>query len=162
MLATDWIESAPAIGEDGTIYVGSWMDGYHPGSWGYLHAINALDPNAPSAPVIDGPVEGVPDVEYEYTFKSTSPIGNDVYYWIEWGDNRGDGWLGPYPSGQQITVSHDWPMKGTFTIKARAKDTDNLWGPWGELEVEMPVNQQSTNSLFLRFFHASAYAYCIC
>jgi outer membrane protein assembly factor BamB len=140
MLATDYIWSAPAIGSDGTIYVGSCNDGYHPGSWGYLHAIGELDPNAPSAPEIDGPKKIKSDVEYEYKFKATSPLSNNVYYWIEWGDNKGTGWIGPYTSGEQISVSHKWPMEGIFTIKARAKDTDNLWGPWGEFEIEVTTS----------------------
>ena len=152
MLATDWIMSAPAIGEDGTIYVGSYNDGYHPGSWGYLHAIGELDSNAPSAPTIDGPTKGVPDVEYNFTFKAISPLSNDLYYWIEWGDNTGTGWLGPYPSGQEITVGHEWRMEKTYTIKARAKDTDNLWGPWGEFEVEMPFSYTSPFQRFLNRF----------
>ena len=153
MLATDWIMSAPAIGEDGTVYVGSYNDGYHPGSWGYLHAVGELDSNAPSAPDIDGPTKGVPDVMYNFTFKALSPLGNDLYYWIEWGDNRGTGWLGPYESGQEIIVGHEWRMNKVYTIKARAKDTDNLWGPWGTFEVTMPRNKASYshNSLFLRF-----------
>jgi len=151
MLATDWIWSAPAIGSDGTIYVGSCNDGYHPGSCGYLHAIGKMDSNAPSAPEINGLKKIKPDIEYKYKFKSTSPIGNDIYYWIEWGDNKGTGWIGGYPSGEQITVSHKWPMEGIRTIKARAKDVNNLWGPWSYFEIEIPRTRVSYNSLFIRF-----------
>jgi len=39
--------------------------------------------------------------------------------------------------------------KGTYTIKARAKDTDNNWGPWGELKVRMPF---SFDIPFLQFW----------
>jgi hypothetical protein len=151
MIATDFVESAPAIGEDGTIYVGSHNDLYHPGSEGYLHAIGELDSNAPSAPEIDGPKRILPLIEYSYTFKAISPLGNDVYYWIEWGDNSGTGWLGPYNSDQEITVKHSWIEWKTYTIKARAKDTENLWGPWGELTVTMPRDKAMVNSLLLWF-----------
>ena len=140
LIAYDWTMSAPAIGEDGSVYIGSCNDGYHPGSWGYLHAIGELDPNAPSTPEIDGPKNIKPDVEYEYKFNTTSPLGNDVFYWVEWGDNKGTGWIGPYSSGEQITVSHKWPLEGTTTIKARVKDTDNLWGPWGKFEIEVTTS----------------------
>ncbi len=162
MLATDWIWSAPAIGADGTVYVGSCNDGYHPGSWGYLHAIGPLDTNAPSVPDITGPTSGKAGVEYEYTFTSTSPIGNDVYYYIDWGDNTINDWFGPYASGETVTVSHTWSSQGIYTISARAKDTDNLWGPWGTLSVTMPldlqlrqrssqqINQHSSNQLILK------------
>ena len=151
MLATDWIWSAPAIGDDGTIYVGSCNDLVHPGSEGYLHAIGELDPNAPSAPTIDGPKKGVPHVLYNFTFKAISPFDRDLYYWIEWGDNKGTGWLGPYPSGQNITVGHEWLMEKTYTIKARCKDSDNLWGSWNEITMTIPRNKEVYDSLFLHF-----------
>ena len=35
-----------------------------------------------------------------------------------------------------------WEKWGIYNIQVRAKETDNLWGPWAELEVTMPVNQQ--------------------
>ena len=152
MIATTWVMSAPAIGNDGTIYVGSWNDGVHPGSLGYLHAINALDPDAPTAPEIRGLESGKINIAYEYTFRAYSPFGKDVYYWIEWGDGGWTGWVGPYSSGEEITLSYTWSEKGTYTIKARAKDTDNLWGLWGTLQVTMPRSRVATNTLFLRFF----------
>ena len=150
MLATTWIWSAPAIGEDGTVYIGSCNDVPPSSNWGYLHAIGELDPDAPSAPDINGPPSGRPKREYDYTFTSTSPLDKDVYYWIEWGDGNIEGWIGPYDSGEVITRSHTWSDQGTYTIKARAKDSDNLWGPWGELEVTMPRNKATSSSLFLR------------
>ena len=55
--------------------------GYH---HGYLHAFGELDPNAPEAPTITGELKGRIRVEYEYTFNSNDPNGDDVYYYIEW------------------------------------------------------------------------------
>jgi outer membrane protein assembly factor BamB len=146
MLATDWIESAPAIGSDGTIYVGSCNDLYHPGSEGYLHAIGSLDPNAPTAPEINGPANGHTGTSYDYTFTSTSPLGRNLYYYISWGDNTVENWIGPYASGETATVNHTYSRRGTYTISSRAKDTDNLWGLWGTMSVTMPVNLQIVKS----------------
>ena len=126
------VESAPAIGEDGTIYIGDGKDD------GILHAFGPLDPNAPTAPEIDGPRLCIPGINYKYKFTSTSPIGNKVYYLVEWGDGTVTGWSGTYESGETITFYHKWSTPGGFTIKARAKDTDNLWGPWSELNVNKP------------------------
>ena len=88
---------------------------------------------------------------YKYKFTSTDPNGDDVYYYIEWEDGSDTGWIGSYPSGEEITLNHTWEEKGTYTIRARAKDTDNLWGAWGDLEVTMPKNQQVSNMWFLRW-----------
>ncbi|MGF3554673.1 MAG: PQQ-binding-like beta-propeller repeat protein, partial [Thermoplasmatota archaeon] len=80
------VESAPAIGSDGTVYIGDGRDD------GCLHAFGPLDPNAPSAPDINGPTSGKVGTSYEYTFKSTSPLGRDIYYYVDWGDNTVTDW----------------------------------------------------------------------
>ena len=153
-ISNKYIESAPAIGEDGTVYVCSGDQETHGSSIydkGYLHAFGELDHNAPSEPQINGQISGKPETEYDYTFKSTSPLGNDVYYWIEWGDGTVEGWIGPYSSGEVVIRSHSWSYQRAYTIRAIAKDIDNLWGPWGELDVTMPRNKATTYSLLLRF-----------
>jgi len=154
MIATNWVMSAPAIGIDGTIYVGSWNDGYHPaGSFGFLHAINALDPDAPSAPIIDGPASGRIKKTYSFTFNSTSPFGRDVYYFIIWDDHTATKWAGPYKSGEEAVINHSWLYKRNFTIQVQAKDTENLWGPISTFSIQIsnPRNRIFDESLFLRF-----------
>ena len=151
MIASNWVMSAPAIGSDGTVYVGSWNDGSKPWAWGYLHAFGPLDPDAPSTPTITGKTVGTAGTIYDYKFKSTSPLGKDVYYWIEWGDGSIKKWFGPWDSGVEVTVNHSWSKQETYTIRARAKDTENLWGPWGELQVTMPRDKTISSSFLLRF-----------
>ncbi len=130
------IRSSPSIGPDDRVYVGSEDAELSP--YGYLHAFGILDPESPSTPTISGKTMGKIEKTYDYTFTSTSPIGNNIYYQIEWGDGTNTGWLGPYNSGELIIVNHSWSEKGTYIIRARAKDTDNRWGPWGNLSVTMP------------------------
>ena len=142
------IDSSPSIAPDGTVYIGSYYDG----SRGYLHAFGKLDPNAPSAPDIDGTKNGKVDVEYEYTFKSISPLGRDVYYYIEWGDGSIKDWFGPYGSGEEATASHTWSEQGTYTIKAKVKDVFDAESGWSTLEVSMPKNKPRINSWFFWFF----------
>jgi len=152
-LATGYIMSAPAIGSDGTVYVGSWNDGTPPYGWGYLHAINVLDPDAPSAPIIDGSVFCRSKKEYNYSFKSTSPLGRDVYYYIEWDDLTATKWAGPYASGEEITRSHNYHKYGLVSISTRAKDIHNATGEWGILHVVITKKQtfnQSNISSILR------------
>jgi hypothetical protein len=132
-IADDFVNSGPAIGSDGTVYIGS--------TWayrGYFHAFGSLDPNAPIAPTITGQINGKIKRTYDYTFTSTSPLGKLLYYLINWGDGTTTDWLGPYNSGESLTMEHSWSTKGTYIITARAKDTDNRWGPWGNLSVTMP------------------------
>ena len=78
--------------------------------------------SGPNPPTIDGPSEVDIGKEYEFSFVTEDPLGEDLYYWIEWGDGGFEEWLGPYPSGQEITVSHAWFDKGNFSVIAKAKN----------------------------------------
>jgi len=152
-IATSSVQSSPCIGEDGTVYIGSssYVEG-HAYSYGYLYAFNELDPDAPEAPTITGEINGQPGEEYDYTFSTTDPNGDDVYYYIEWGVREDKVLVGPYSSGEEITLSYSWgEEERPYIIISRAKDTDGHWGPYGELKVTMPVNQQSTHPMFYWF-----------
>ena len=104
--------------------------------------------NAPDAPEITGPSNGSPGEELQYTFVTTDPNGDDVYYYIEWGDGINTGWIGPYSSGEDVTESHSWSSKGSYTISAKAKDTDENEGLSGTLTINIPRNKATNNMLF--------------
>ena len=146
VISDEQIRSSPSIGPDDRVYVGSTYSEY-----GYLYALGVLDPNAPTAPTIIGKIKGKIEKSYDYIFRSTSPVGNDVFYQIDWGDGSITDWLGPYDSGKSITMNHSWSEKGTYTIKARAKDIDNLWGLWGELKISMPYSYEPPQFSFIQW-----------
>lgn len=110
----------------------------------------------PSAPTIDGPTNGKINVEHEYTFSSVDPDQDDVYYYVDWGDNS-NSWIGPYGSGATASATHKWSEKGTYTIRAKARDIYGAESDWGYLEVTMPKNKAynynsfSLSRLFERF-----------
>ncbi len=148
-ISDERVQSAPAIIEDGTVYIGS--------SWrpddGFLHAFGPLDSNAPTAPTITGHTIGKIKKTYTYAFTSTSPLGNNISYLVDWGDGTTTDWLGPYTSGESLTLNHSWGSKGTYLIQARAKDPNNLWGPWGTLSVTMPFKYEKPITNFLEWLH---------
>jgi len=141
-LSNEQIRSSPSIGPDDRVYVGSTKNDNEHLAYGYLHAIGIMDPNAPTVPTILGKINGKIERAYDYSFRSTSPVGNDIYYQINWGDGKITDWLGPYDSGESIVINHTWYNEGNYTIQARAKDIQNLWGPWGELDVTMPYSYE--------------------
>lgn len=99
----------------------------------------------PSKPLISGQKEGKAGEDYEYTFKSVDPEGANVSYYITWGDGSGPGWIGPYPSGEAIVLSYNW-SKGTYTIKAKARD--QYYQESGETiyKITMPKNKPFVSS----------------
>jgi hypothetical protein len=86
----------------------------------------------PYPPVIDGSSEGDIGVEYEYTVVTTDPAGEDIYYWIDWGDGSVEEWIGPYASGEEVYISHTWNEEGNYSILAKAKNALNGEGGWSE------------------------------
>jgi outer membrane protein assembly factor BamB len=140
------IWSAPAIGEDGTVYIADGIDE------GHIYAFGPLDPDAPTAPDINGPRLCFPGKDYQYKFKSISPLGNMIYYLIEWGDGTVTKWNGTYESGETVTFNHEWSTSGKTTIRARAKDTDNLWGTWSEFKVNILKTRASSYHWFELLF----------
>ncbi len=100
----------------------------------------ASENQPPNAPTINGETNGKAGTEYEYTFNATDPDGDDVKYFIDWGDNNTE-WTGYNPSGTDVKVKHTWSDKGTYMIKAKAVDMYGAESDWGALEVEMPKNK---------------------
>jgi len=100
--------------------------------------------NPPATPVITGSAQGEVNQTYVYSVVTTEPDGEEIYYFIDWGDGQVNDWIGPYPSGVTAEMSHRWEKKGTYTIKVKAKDTLRTESDWATLEVTMPVSYISS------------------
>jgi len=95
----------------------------------YVKANSNSPPNAPS---ITGPASGKAGQQCSYTFNSTDPNSDDVYYYVDWGDTT-SGWVGPFASGVDATVNHTWTQTGVYAIIAKAKDIYDDESNWSEL-----------------------------
>jgi hypothetical protein len=120
----------------------------------------------PTPPIIQGPSSGKAKQHYNFTFMSTDPNDDLISYFIDWGDNSTSGWLGPYASGFIVTQSHTWAKKGTYAIKAKAKDTKGNESDWGTFSVTMPLSYPTPPVpffawLFTRFPHAFPVLRCL-
>jgi len=116
-------------------------------TWAYINA-------PPNPPIIDGPNSGKPETLYTYTFTSTDLDGDDIAeYIINWGDGLNETITGPFIYGIPQTKNHTWDEEGTYTIKAKAIDTNGAESDWASLEVSMPKSKAMDINLFLqRFF----------
>lgn len=93
---------------------------------------------APDIPAINGPTQGKPGIAYNYTFVTTDPTGDDVCYYVDWGDGTYSGWTSFVPSGNTITLTHIWGKRGTYSIRAKAKDIYGAESDWGTLKIKIP------------------------
>ena len=157
----DWGYSVRQTDDNGYIIAGSTM----PEGWKDYGSSNSNDLKGtdvwlikvegenlpPDAPKIDGIKRGVPGIEYNYTFVSNDIDGDSVYYYIDWNDSTTEEWIGPYESGIEVTVNHTWEEKGSYIIKAKAKDIYDSESDWANFYLEIPRNREKTH-LFFNWF----------
>jgi hypothetical protein len=114
-------------------------------AWVFIYDTNT----PPEIPTINGPTNGKKGQAYLYTFTTIDPEEDDIYYYIDWGDNTNSGWIGPYLSDTEVSQQHTWLERGTYTIQCKARDVHGAESDWGVLQVKMPL---SVHLSFLPFF----------
>ena len=108
--------------------------------------------NPPTKPTIEGPNKGNVNTKYNFEFTSTDPQGQDLSYYIEWGDGDKTGWSAPRPSGDPFPANHTWTTEDTFLIKAWAKNINGVESEEATYSVTIPrYRTVNINHLFLRF-----------
>lgn len=117
--------------------------------WSQPHEISIVLNDAPDIPTISGPGTGGPGKNYLFKMQTTDINGDDVYYFIDWGDNTTTEWIGPFASGTQATTTHSWSEEGTYTVKVKAKDTAGDESDWGTMDVVMPFTYRFSLQTFL-------------
>jgi len=112
--------------------------------------VKSNPPNIPAKPSDFKHIKA--NYSYGYTTYSLDIDGEKIYYFWDWDDESNSSWIGPYNSGEQITTSHTWNEKGSYTIRVKAKDVHDLEGDWETLEVSMPKNKVVSAPLLHRLF----------
>jgi len=103
----------------------------------------------PATPDIDGPTKGTAGIEYDFEFSTVDDEGDTVFYWILWGDGcPAIEWIGPYESGEIVTLSHTFQNQGTYNVSAQAKDFYGNTSDWAELVVKIPRQKAQQFNLF--------------
>jgi hypothetical protein len=117
--------------------VGNQESGHHL----YVEIVDLIENQPPETPERpSGPTSGKINVEYTYTARTVDPDGDEIYYLFDWGDGTNSGWLGPYNSGETISVSHRWEELGNYQIRVKAKDVFGEESDWSDpLPISMPL-----------------------
>jgi outer membrane protein assembly factor BamB len=140
-----------------------WVNATDPGGSGLdtrrWYTFTTRGYELPSPPRITGPAKGKVGAPTYYNFTEINPEGDLVYYFIDWGDNTNSSWIGPYQPGVEISKSHTWSNRGSYTIKAKVKNVYGWESDWGTLQVTMPMSYEPPQFrffewLFERFPHA--------
>jgi hypothetical protein len=114
--------------------------------------IGPIENNIPSVPNINGQINGKIETPYEYTFASTDPDGDNISYFIKWGDGSTTSWTSFLTSGTPYFENHTWSEQNSYIIEAKAKDIYGGESTWATLEVSMPKSKAIDRPLFLHKF----------
>ena len=101
-------------------------------------------PNPPSKPI--GETNLIAGNEYSYTTSATDPEDDYIYYKFDWGIGEESEWLGPYSSGQSISKTHKWYNTGSFNVRVKAKDENDIESQWSQpLSINVASSMPTTN-----------------
>ena len=103
----------------------------------------------PLAPTITGPNGGKKETSYTFNFNAIDPDGDDVKYFIDWGDENTET-TGFVTQGTNHPVSHTYAEDGIYTITAHAQDVFGADGPESEKEFKV-TRSKSIEMPFLKF-----------
>jgi len=117
-------------------------------SWVQVQAAN----NPPNKPIIQGFQYPEPNYPYKYRFQTTDPEENPIWFYIDWGDGTNIGWLGPYHSGKEISIYHEWPDEKPYLLRAKAKDVFNEESEWTLYYINKARTKEVFDCQFLWFF----------
>ena len=99
------------------------------------------DPNKPARPF--GGKKGNVGEVYVFSSYATDEDDDRLYYKWDFGDGTFSEWLGPYDSGEEVNVSHEWSKIGIYKVKVKARDEYRAESDWSEpLSLIMPMCNQ--------------------
>ena len=105
----------------------------------------------PFPPSITGPNGGKKGVSYTFNFNSINPDGDDLRYFIDWGDGGSN--ITEYElQGINVPVAHTWVKDAVYTITAYAQDTYGQNGPPATKEFKVTRNKALQNTIFFHLF----------
>jgi len=107
----------------------------------------------PNPPTICGPTRGKVGVAYAFTFNAVDPDGDNVSYYVDWGDGTSYGWTDYIESGFDVMISHTWTKKGIYLIRCKANDTHGAESDWGiYYGFKVRENKTATHNLICGLF----------
>jgi hypothetical protein len=110
-------------------------------NWSNSLIITIYDTVPPDKPIVSGPTRLFPFIPYTFKFNTIDPDGEDVYYWIDWGDDEIEYWIGPHKSGEVVSLSHKYTTLGAFNLTVKAKDINDFESEMIEWPIKVSLSR---------------------
>jgi len=117
-------------------------------SWSDPLFLDIVENQNPNPPTINGPTIVRPKKLQTYQFTSIDPEGNDLYYYVIWGDGHVTDYEGPYASGETVEFEHSWGTTGEYTIISKVMDEFGAKSTQNELEINVLKSRGRTINPF--------------
>jgi len=91
---------------------------------------------------------------FSVDYKVTDPDGDEIYIKLGW-DNKETDWYGPYePNLDKAGISFSFYSKGSYDVRAKAKDTNGLESDWSEpARITVSRSKTSFTNILLKLFN---------
>jgi hypothetical protein len=126
--------------------------------WGDWIVKSDMNPenDPPYNPKITGNRTGKENRPQLFQFKAQDPDLDPVSYFVDWGDGEITDWTKYYHSGSAgYSEEHIWADKGTYKIKAKARDINGQESDWTEHNIRITTPRSSqTNNLLIRYLES--------
>jgi len=120
----------------------------------YGRGYNPYKPDIPK-----GPHTGKIGKEYNFSTNAKDPLYKQLSYLWDWGDGTTSDWIGSYDSGEIVTNSHTWSTEAEYSIRVKAKNSDEEESLWSDpLSFSTPKNK-AINTPFLQFLENHPYLF---
>ena len=106
----------------------------------------------PEPPIITGKINGKAGIEYEYKFVSNDPEGDNLNYYIDWGDNNFS-YVGQFESGEEVSLTKMWVEQGTYNITAKSIDYYLAESNLTIISINMAKNKLTSFNLILQILN---------
>ncbi len=95
--------------------------------WSFTTVVN----QPPFTPrLVKSPLNAGIGFTLNFTAVSADPEGDNLYFQWQWGDGRSTTWRGPYAYGDAVVCSNVWIHQGTYSVRARARDSSGATSSW--------------------------------
>ena len=97
--------------------------------------------------IVKNPANYPPGKPIEFRLEAIDPDGDDIRYYIDWGDGSID-ITGFYPSGVEVKVNHTYNSQGAYVVAALAEDICGLRGPVGTISIPIwSISKENNNKI---------------
>ena len=100
-----------------------------------------------------GPTSGLVGKQYTFSSSSSDPDGDPLQFQFDWGDGTASNWIGPLPSGSEVSANKSWSKTGLFQVRVVAKDDHGKVSEWSEPSAVNIPRIKTLNKPFLRFLN---------